>query len=275
MHRKLNIALAILLMWVGVACSAIQPGRGLTWHLLLEIEGEVSDRATVVEQITTIIQRRLDSFGVADAKVQAEGDPENGRIRVSLPDVPDRERVKNLIAAEGELKLAHIISSSNPAPVQTYATEQDALASLDGKVPADRRALPYRERDEPGASDKNPKPNAKWVVVEVPAIIDGRELRDAAAIPSPGKAESYQIAFSLRPEGAHKFGVWTSTHINEYIGVVLNREVKSIAYIKSQIVDQGEISGNFTKQSAEDLALVLRSGALPTPVRIVEEGDGK
>ncbi len=55
------------------------------------------------------------------------------------------------------------------------------------------------------------------------------------------------------------------------MGVVLNDEVKSIAYIKSQISDQGEISGRFTKQSAEDLAHTLNSGALPAPIKIVSE----
>jgi preprotein translocase subunit SecD len=91
---------------------------------------------------------------------------------------------------------------------------------------------------------------------------------------SPG-SEDYQIAFSLRPEGAEKFGAWTGSHINNYLGVVLNGEVKSIAFIKSQIYDQGEITGRFTRQSAEDLALVLRSGALPAPVRVIEEGNNK
>jgi len=83
------------------------------------------------------------------------------------------------------------------------------------------------------------------------------------------------ISFSLAPEGAQKFGAWTGAHIKDYLGVVLNGEVKSIVYIKSQISDQGEISGRFTKESAEDLALILRSGALPAPVKIVETRDSK
>jgi preprotein translocase subunit SecD len=57
--------------------------------------------------------------------------------------------------------------------------------------------------------------------------------------------------------------------------VVLNGKVKSIAFIRSRIYDQGEISGRFTKEAAEDLALILRSGALPAPVKIVEEGANK
>jgi preprotein translocase subunit SecD len=79
----------------------------------------------------------------------------------------------------------------------------------------------------------------------------------------------------LNKSGADKFGAWTAANINEYIAVVLNDEVKSIAYIKSQITDQGEISGRFTKQSAEDLALVLRTGALPAEVKLTSETTDK
>jgi preprotein translocase subunit SecD len=109
-------------------------------------------------------------------------------------------------------------------------------------------------------------------VVEVPPIVTGTDLRNAAAVPAPGGGTTeYQIQFSLKKAGAEKFGAWTGAHINEYMGVVLNDEVKSIAYIKSQIFDQGEISGRFTKQSAEDLAITLRSGALPAPIEYLEE----
>ncbi|MCA1849995.1 MAG: protein translocase subunit SecD, partial [Acidobacteria bacterium] len=73
------------------------------------------------------------------------------------------------------------------------------------------------------------------------------------------------------PSGAQKFGDWTGRSINEYMGVVLNDEVRSIAYIRSQISDQGEISGRFTRQAAEDLALTLRSGALPARIDYLEE----
>jgi preprotein translocase subunit SecD len=112
------------------------------------------------------------------------------------------------------------------------------------------------------------------VVVEAPAIVDGSQLRNAEARHGSDE-DDYQIGFSLAPEGAQRFGAWTGSHINNYLGVVLNGEVRSIAFIKSQIYDQGEISGKFTKQSAEDLALILRSGALPAPVKIIETGDNK
>jgi preprotein translocase subunit SecD len=111
--------------------------------------------------------------------------------------------------------------------------------------------------------------------VEYPAIVDGSELRDANAISRTGSDKDYQISFSLKPGGAAKFGDWTSKNLNNYMGVVLGSElgdqVKSIAYIKSRIDDQGEISGKFSKTTADDLALTLRSGALPAKLEYQEE----
>jgi preprotein translocase subunit SecD len=108
-------------------------------------------------------------------------------------------------------------------------------------------------------------------VVEYPAIVDGSELREANAISRTGSDRDYEIGFSLKPAGAQKFGEWTGKNIGNYMGVVLNNEVKSAAYIKGQIFDQGQISGRFTKQSAEDLALTLKSGALPAKLEYQEE----
>ncbi|HJZ81865.1 MAG TPA: protein translocase subunit SecD, partial [Pyrinomonadaceae bacterium] len=139
--------------------------------------------------------------------------------------------------------------------------------------PANRRVLPYAERADLTSTDANAnaaKPQ-KWVVVESPAIIDGIQLNTATAIPERAGGDKYQIGFSLKKAGADKFGAWTGANINEYMGVVLNNEVKSIAFIKSQIFDQGEITGNFTKEQGEDLALTLRSGALPAPIEYQEE----
>jgi preprotein translocase subunit SecD len=92
------------------------------------------------------------------------------------------------------------------------------------------------------------------VVVEYPAVVDGSELRDANAVTRTGSDSDYQISFSLKPAGATKFGDWTSKNIGNYMGVVLNGEVKSAAYIKSRIDDRGEISGQFSKATADDLA---------------------
>jgi preprotein translocase subunit SecD len=174
-----------------------------------------------------------------------------------MPGIQDPERVKQLLKADSNLELVHVVSPPSPAPAQTYNTKEEAEASLGGKVPANRRVFAYAERNEPTtasqAADTTPK-DKKWVVVEWPSVVDGSELRNASATQTRGGAEDYQISFAFKPTGAEKFGTWTGANINQYMGVVLNDEVKSIAYIKSQIFDQGEITGRFTKQSAEDIA---------------------
>jgi preprotein translocase subunit SecD len=280
MRQRFTPAIAILLLIsVGLACSLLRGKRPLTWHIILEIDSAVPDRESTVKQTAAVIERRLDSAGVYNFEVLAQGTPPNGRILVNLPEVSDRERLKKLITAGGRLELTAVISPPSPSPVQTYNTKEEAAASLGGTVPANRRVLPYSERSEPTraseTSSEAGRQPTKWVVVASPAIVDGSDLRNASAVQSRAGSEDYQIAFSLKAEGADKFGAWTGAHINDYIGVVLNGEIKSIAYIKSQITDQGEIMGRFTKPSAEDLAWTLRSGALPAPVKIVEEGANK
>ena len=278
MYQRFASSIAILLLLsVGLSCSFRRP-RSLTWHIMLEMDVAASDRESAAKQTVTVIERRLDRFGVHDFEVLAQGTPPNGRILVSLPQVSDPERLKKLISARGQLELAAVISPPSPSPVQIYNSKEDAIASLGDKMPANRRVLPYFEQNQSTAGDQNSEtgyqPN-KWVVVEAPAIVDGSELRNAVAVPSRVNAEDYHIAFSLTPKGAERFGDWTGAHINDYISVVLNDEIKSIAYIRSRISDQGEISGRFSKQPAEDLALSLQSGALPAAVKIVDEGANK
>ncbi len=251
-------------------------GNTIVWTLPPAAQSKIAEQAT--EQAKKIIESRLDAVGVAEPLVQRHGSQASHQILVQMPGIHDPERVKLLLKAESKLDLVHVISPPSPQSAQTYNTEEEAKASLGGTLPANRRVLPYAERNEPTgaagqtatATDNAPKPK-KWVVVESPAVVDGSELRNASATQSRAGSDDYQISFALKPAGADKFGAWTGANINEYMGVVLNDEVKSIAYIKSQISDQGEIEGRFTKQSAEDLALTLRSGALPAPIEYMEE----
>jgi preprotein translocase subunit SecD len=250
-------------------------GNQLIWSMTPTAQRSLADNATT--QALNIIDSRINALGITEPTLQTHGSQSSHQILLQMPGVQDPERVKNLLKGESRLELVHVVSPPNPAPSQTYATEAEALASLNsgGTVPANRRILPYSERMEPTAAagqDQNQEKPKRWVVVELPAIIDGSELRNASAIPTrAGGTEDYEINFSLKKNGADKFGAWTGSHVNEYMGVVLNDEVKSIAFIKSQIFDSGQISGRFTKESAEDLALTLRSGALPAPIEYLEE----
>jgi preprotein translocase subunit SecD len=249
-------------------------GATLSWSLNGSQQKVLGESAT--DQAYKIIDSRINAIGLAEPTLQRRGGQNSHEILLQMPGIDNPEHVKQLLAGQSHLELVHIIGPPSPAPSQTYMTREEALASLNsgGIVPANRRVLPYKERTDeataPEQSANAPKPQ-KWVIVESPAIIDGIDLRTAQAIPERAGGDKYQITFSLKKAGADKFGAWTGANINEYMGVVLNDEVKSIAYIKSQIFDQGEITGNFTKTQGEDLALTLRSGALPAPIEYSEE----
>ncbi len=253
--------------------SFSQSGATLNWSLTGTQQKALGDSAT--DQAYKIIDSRINAIGVAEPTLQRRGGQNSHEILLQMPGISDPEHVKQLLAGQSHLELVHIISPPSPAPSQSYMSKEEAMASLNsgGNIPANRRVLPYKERTDettPEQSVNAPKPQ-RWVVVESPAIIDGIDLRTAQAIPERAGGDKYQITFSLKKAGADKFGAWTGANINEYMGVVLNDEVKSIAYIKSQIFDQGEITGNFTKTQGDDLALTLRSGALPAPIEYSEE----
>jgi len=247
-------------------------GNTMTWALSQATQRALAQQAT--DQAMKIIDSRINTLGVTEPELGTHGAQGSHEILLQMPGITDPEHVKQLLKAQSHLELVHVVSSPAPAPAQTYSTKEEAIASLNsgGNIPANKRVLPYSERAEL-ATETNPNaPKAtKWVVVESPAIIDGIELRNASAVQARAGGDDYEIQFSLKKSGADKFGDWTGKNINEYMGVALNDEVKSIAFIKSQIFDTGEITGKFSKQSADDLALTLRSGALPAPIEYQEE----
>lgn len=244
-------------------------GGNLTWTMTHAAERLLADNATT--QALNIIESRINALGITEPTLQTHGAQSSHQLLLQMPGVQDPERVKEILKGESRLELVHVIGPPSPSPATTYPTEEAAIQSLGGTVPPNRKILPYSERIEK-SEDPNQQRPRQWVVVEVPAIIDGSELRNASAISSQGgRADDYEINFSLKRTGADKFGAWTGAHVNEWMGVVLNGEVKSIAFIQSQIYDTGRITGRFSKQSAEDLALTLRSGALPAPIEYLEE----
>jgi preprotein translocase subunit SecD len=243
----------------------------ITWSLPKQMQGRLKEQAT--DQALKIIDSRINSFGVKEPTLQRQGSAESGQILLQMPGVENPERVKDLVGKTSQLQLVKIVSPGSPSPVTTYPTEEAALKSIGGAPTDTKKVVPYQERDNSPSANKDAKDKKppKYVVVEMPAVVDGTELRDASAIQGKAGGADYQISFSFKPTGAQKFGDWTGKNINNYMGVLLDNEVKSIAYIKSQIFDSGEITGNFKKDQADDLALTLKSGALPADIEYLEE----
>jgi preprotein translocase subunit SecD len=250
-------------------------GNTVTWTMTDRAKNDLGDRAT--QDALKIIDSRINALGVAEPTLQPYGSTNSHQILLQMPGVSDPERIKDLLRSESRLELMKVVSPSNPAPMTTYPTEEAARQSLGGIVPSNRRVIPYDERNEPTAAGQSPehKPGepTAWVVVESPAVVDGSELRsaEAAGAGPAGADEGYHINFTLKPTGAAKFGQWTAANIGAYMAVVLNDRVQSAPFIKGQINDSGQISGNFTQDSANGLALTLRSGALPAKIIYLEE----
>ncbi len=228
-------------------------------------------REKAVEQAMNIIENRINAFGVAEPTIQRYGSQKSYQILLQLPGVDDPERVKKTLVLESNLELRPVDGTPNP-----YPTVEAATTAAGGKTEVE--ALPYEERvteDEEGTPASQPAPQQpappQYVLIEKKPIIAGLDIRDAFAVPADSTGRDYKIIFKLKDDGAQKFKTWTSANIGKYLAIVLNGRVKSAPVIRGEISDTGEISGNFTKTSSEDLALVLRSGALPARVTYVEE----
>lgn len=271
MRRTRPAMIFLLLLAVAITACTVPAGtQSFAWQVKLDLDQAVPDRQAALQQTIAVIRRRLDLASVSPFKVELEGPASRELVVVRLPSTFGRDRVNQLITEIGRLEFVSVVSPAHPATVQTYATKEQASSSFAAKSDL-RRVLPYLERE---ATAENDAPATRWIAVEVPAIVDGSQLRNVAAVAAE-ESGVYRILFSLKPEAAAKLESWTGSHINSYLAVVLNDEVKSIAYVKSRLNDQGEVSGRFTKQAAENLSHVLNAGALPVPVKIVSQGPVK
>jgi preprotein translocase subunit SecD len=250
------------LMPGGRGWSASERGNEIVFKLDQSVQNEIRDRAT--EQAKQIIENRINAFGVAEPTIQRHGANSQYQILLQMPGIDDPERVKNTLNADSNLELKPVAKNTQ-IPYPTKEAAEAAIKTLPGK-PEDYEVVHYRERPDAGGSLQE-----GWVVLEKTPVITGLDMRDAIAVPGQYGGENYQINFTLTPGGAKRFADWTGQHIGDHLAIVLNNEVKSAPTIQSQIHDRGQITGNFTKQSAEDLALVLRSGALPAKVVYLEE----
>lgn len=221
------------------------------------------ERATQLAQ--QIINKRVDEFGVAEHVVQRHGGEGRYQILIQMPGVDDPERVKNTLNADSNLEL-RLMAKNTELPYPTREAAEVARIGLPGGG-ASYEVMFYRER--PGAEGGSAREG--WLIVEKNPVVTGLDMRTARAMASQYGGTNYQIDFSLTPGGAKRFGEATGKHIGDYLTIVLNNEVKSAATIQGQITDNGQITGNFTKQAAEDLALILRSGALPAKAKYIEE----
>ncbi|MBZ5544748.1 MAG: protein translocase subunit SecD [Acidobacteriia bacterium] len=225
-------------------------------ELSLKTSAAANIRNQALEQSKTTIENRINQLGVTEPTIAdyGQGDYE---LVVQLPDVDDPTRVKDIIQSTAMLTLK--IVRDGPFP-----TREAALASHGGILPPDSELLPGRR--ESGSDTATAE---AWYVVDRIAAVTGRDLRDAQ--PRPDENGRPSVNFSLTRDGAARFGRVTGANIGKQLAIVLDNRVVSAPVIQGQISDNGRITGSFTPQQAADLALVLRSGALPASIKYEQE----
>ena len=191
------------------------------------------------------IRRRVDAFGTTEPSIQREG---GSRVLVQVPGISDVERLKTLIGETGKLEFKLVDPAVDPA--QAAATKQ---------VPAGDE-LVY-------SNDTPPIPN----VLKSQTLVSGQNLVDAQPGFDSNTGEPV-VTFRFDAAGAKRFGKVTQENVGLPFAIVLDTKVISAPVIREPILGgTGQISGNFTVQRANDLAVLLRSGALPAKLTVIEE----
>src|SRR5690606_37068116 len=199
---------------------------------------------SIVQQSIEVIDRRINELGTTEPSIQRQGDD---RILVEAPGLGDPQRLKALVGQTAQLSF-HLVNS-------TVSTEQAKT-----------------QPPEPGTEtfpDLN-DPNTSYVVEEAP-LMTGEDLVDAKTGFDTRTSEPV-VNFRLSSSGARKFGDVTTRAVGRPFAIILDNEVISAPVIREPILGgSGQISGNFTVETANDLAILLRAGSLPAKLTIVEE----
>ncbi len=209
-------------------------------------------RDDAVRQGLETIRNRVDQFGVAEPTIARQG---SDRILIQLPGVQDPERAKALI---GKTALLEFKLLDERTPVD---------AAVAGQLPETSEVL-YQRRVDKETKTERKQP----YVVGKRALLTGAELTRAEVQADPNAPGNWQVAIEFTPTGARIFGDVTEQSVGRHLAIVLDGSVYSAPRINERIPGgRAVITGQFTVEEARDLAIVLRAGALPAPVTILEE----
>jgi SecD/SecF fusion protein len=210
-----------------------------TAHLTAEAKEDAADRAVEV------IRNRIDEFGVREPSIQKQGTDE---IVVQLPGVTDRQRALDIIGKTALLEFKLVLSS-----------EEKLKEALAGTIPEGYELKYTQEDNEPLLLEKKP-------------VLTGDALSNAFMQFSSTEFNEPVVSLKFNAEGAKKFAEVTSNNVGKRLAIVLDGKVQSAPWIKEAIpFGEAVITGRFSVEQAQDLALILRVGALPAPMHIEEE----
>jgi preprotein translocase subunit SecD len=196
-----------------------------------------------VEQSIEIVRRRIDELGTVEPLIQRQGDD---RILVQVPGLQDPARLKTLLGKTAKLTFRMVDLSMTPQQV------------LEGRAPPESELLYSQDGQQP-------------YLIERRVLVPGEDLVDATT-GFDSRTQEPIVNFRFNTQGGRRFATATQENVGKPFAIVLDNQVISAPVIREPITGgSGQISGNFTVQSASDLAILLRAGALPAPLTIIEE----
>ncbi|MGX3098029.1 protein translocase subunit SecD [Helicobacter sp. 23-1046] len=206
-----------------------------------------------IEQAIGTIRKRLDIFGLSEPSVTRQG-KENILVEVPGENTPqEEERLRNLI--------------SKPSYLEFMAVDEERNARVN--LMSDLEAEEYGDVILPFAKSTSAGGESGFLLVKKIPILDGSSITSAS--PSRDQNNQYVVSFTLDSAGARIFGDFSGKNIGKRLAIVLDGKVYSAPVLRSRITDSGQISGDFDKYSAADLALTLKSGALPASMEVLEK----
>jgi preprotein translocase subunit SecD len=216
-----------------------------TGHFSLTLDPQaMTDLAkSAVDQSIEVVRRRIDQLGTREASIQRQGED---RILVQVPGEKDPENIKRLLGKTARLTFQM---------VDMDGSVQEALA---GKVPPGDALLPSDEGEQ-----------QRWYLVRKKVELSGENLTDARTTFQDNQPV---VSFRFDSTGARAFGRITQENVHKLFAIILDGKVISAPNIREPILGgSGIISGSFTVESANELSILLRSGALPAPLKVIEE----
>jgi preprotein translocase subunit SecD len=208
-------------------------------------QAAINDRIRqTIEQSIQIVERRVNQLGTVEPVIQRQG---TDRILVQVPGLQDPSHLKDLLGKTAKMEFRMVDTSVSPDQAQQGNLPPDSELLMSASAPK----TPY--------------------VVKKQVLVSGGDLTDAQTAFDPRSGEPV-VSFKFNSAGSRKFADATVANVGQPFAIVLDNEVISAPVIREPITGgQGQISGNFTVQSANDLAILLRAGALPAPLTVIEE----
>lgn len=232
--------------------------------LLLELDvTKLSGKETLTESMQRaieIVRNRIDQYGVGEIPITRQGEK---WISVQLPGIANPEQAEALIGKTAmlEFRLVKTDTASQEAASKIY--ELDEPFNNDGTLTEEAKKL------LPAGTTVMKSKEGGYLPLTDTVTVSGADLEDARV--TAGEYGYPAVSFQFNNNGAKKFGNLTGANIGKQLAIVLDNTVQSAPRINSRISSQGQITGQFRMEEARQLAIVLRAGALPAPVSIIEK----